>query len=169
MSNPFAWSFRLQFALGALICFGLVGFALYVQHQLFVEPCPLCVLQRICFITLGLLFLAGAVHGPRGALGRRIYGSLAALPALVGAGIAGWHVRLQHLPADQVPSCGPGLEYMLQAFPLKQALVKVFAGSGECAEVDWTFAGLSMPAWTLLWFIGLALLALFAGWRRREP
>lgn len=167
MSHPFAWSFRAQFALGAAACIGLLAYALYVQHQLFIEPCPLCVLQRICFIALGVVFLAGALHAPRSVGGRRAYGTLAAVPALTGLGIAAWHVRLQHLPPDQVPSCGPGLEYMLDALPLKDALVKVFAGSGECAEVDWTFLGLSMPTWTLLWFVGLTVLALWAGWRRR--
>ena len=92
---------------------------------------------------------------------------LAALAALVGAAIAGRHVWLQSLPPDQVPACGPGLEYMLEAFPLSKALSMVFTGSGECANVDWSFLGLSMPAWTLLWFLALAVLALWAGFRRR--
>lgn len=169
MMNPFAWSFRAQFAFGAIACAGLLAYALYSQHMAaqLLDPCPLCILQRVAFMVLGLVFLAGALHGPRGSLGRRLYGATAGLVGLVGAGIAAWHVRLQNMPAADVPACGPGLEYMLDAFPLRDVLVKVFAGSGECAEVDWTFIGLSMPAWTLIWFAALAAGALYAGFRRR--
>jgi protein dithiol:quinone oxidoreductase len=167
MLNPFAWPFRAQFAAGALACFALLAYALYVQYQLFIDPCPLCVLQRVAFIALGLVFAVGALHGPRGRSGRRVYGVLAAIPALVGAGIATWHVRLQYLPPNEVPSCGMGWEGMVQTLPLHQAVARAFTGSGECAEIDWAFLGLSMPAWTLLWFIALAFGALWAGFRRR--
>ena len=81
--------------------------------------------------------------------------------------VAGRHVWLQSLPPDQVPACGPSLEYMLDAFPLGKTLKMVFTGSGECAEVDWTFLGLAMPAWSLIFFIALGLGALWAGWKRR--
>ncbi len=166
--NPFAWPFRAQFAFGALACASLLGYALYQQHYAFLDPCPLCVLQRIAFMVLGAVFLVGVVHGPRSPVLRKVYGLVAMMVAMVGAGIAGWHVRLQHLPVDEVPACGPGLEYMLDAFPLREVLVKVFAGSGECASVDWTFAGLSMPAWSLVWFVFLGAGAVLAGWRRRS-
>ena len=165
--NPFRWPFRAQFAFGVLACVSLLAYALYQQHVAFLDPCPLCIVQRIAFMALGVVFLIGALHAPGGIRARRVYGVAAALVALVGAGVSAWHVRLQHLPADEVPSCGPGLEYMLDAFPLREVLVKVFAGSGECAEVDWTFLGLSMPAWTLVWFVGLAAGAMWAGWQRR--
>jgi disulfide bond formation protein DsbB len=165
-ANPLAWSFRAQFALGLLCCIALLGYALFVQYRMFLDPCPLCILQRVAFMALGLVLLAGLVHNP-GRVGRRVYGLLAAVPALVGAAIAGRHVWLQSLPPDQVPACGPGLEYMLDAFPLSKALAMVFTGSGECANVDWQFLGLSMPAWTLVWFLALGALVVWAGFRRR--
>jgi protein dithiol:quinone oxidoreductase len=166
MPNPFTWPFRAQFGVGALVCVVLLAYALYVQYQLFIDPCPLCVLQRIAFIALALVFATGALHGPGSRLGRRLYALVAAIPALVGAGIAAWHVRLQNLPPDQVPSCGMGWEGMVQTLPIHQAVARAFTGSGECAEVDWAFLGLSMPGWTLLWFVALAAWALWAGWRR---
>lgn len=164
--NPFSWPFRAQFAFGALACAGLMAYALYAQHHMFLDPCPLCILQRVVFMVMGIVFLLGLVHGPKG-WGRKLYGVLVFLLALLGAGIAGRHVWLQGLPPDQVPACGPGLDYMLQAFPLKKTLGMVFSGSGECAKLDWKFWGLSMPGWTLIWYIGLGLGALWAGFRRR--
>lgn len=165
-ANPLSWSFRAQFALGAACCAALLGYALYVQYQLFLDPCPLCVFQRIAFVGLGVVFLLGLLHGP-GRSGRRAWSLLALVPAGAGVAIAGRHVWLQSLPPEEVPACGPGLDYMLDAFPLGEALSMVFSGSGECAEVDWSFLGLSMPAWTLAWYLLLAGWALWAGFRRR--
>ncbi len=164
--NPLTWSFRAQFGTGVLLCSALLGYALYVQHGLFLDPCPLCILQRVAFFGLGLVFLLGALHGP-GALGRKIYGLLAATAAACGLGIAGRHVWLQSLPPDQVPDCGPGLNYMLDTMPFSSALSKVLQGSGECAAVDWSFLGLSMPAWSFVWFLGFFLGVLYAGFRAR--
>lgn len=165
--NPFSWSYRSQCALGALLCFSLVGFALYVQHGMFMQPCPLCILQRIAFVAMGALFLFGALTGSRPGW-RKISSLLVALAALVGALIAGWHVRMQHLPADEVPSCsGMDLSYMLEAFPLQRVVQKVFTGSGECAVIDWSFLGLSMPSWTLIWYLGLGVAVIWAGFKRR--
>jgi len=165
--NPLAWTFRAQFALGAAICAGLVGYALYAQHIIGLEPCPLCIFQRVAFMALGLVFLTGAIHAP-GRAGRAAYAVLALVAGAAGAGIAGRHVWLQSLPPDQVPMCGPGLDYLLDAFPLRDVLARVFRGSGECAEVDWTLLGLSMPAWNLLVFALFAAGALWAGLRRRD-
>ncbi len=158
-------SFRAQFALIAFICAALLAFAYYVQFKLFIDPCPLCILQRVAFLALGVIALVAALHDPRGAA-RKAYGLLAMLAAAVGAGIALQHVRLQNLPPDEVPACGPGLNYMIDTLPLGDALRKAFTGSGECAQIDWAFLGLSMPTWTLIWFVLLGLLALFAGLRR---
>ncbi|HEY5971746.1 MAG TPA: disulfide bond formation protein B [Pseudoxanthomonas sp.] len=166
--NPFRWSFRAQFLLGFLACATLLAYALYSQYYGGLMPCPLCTFQRGAFVLLGAVFLFGALHAPKGQGGRRAYGVLALLAAGLGVVVAGRHVWLQHLPADQVPACGPDLSFMMEAFPLADVLRKVFTGSGECAKVDWTFAGLSMPEWSLLWFAGLALLALYAGFRRRK-
>jgi len=164
--NPFSWSFRTQFFAGVLVCAGLLAYALYAQYKLFMDPCPLCIFQRVVFIVAGLVFLIGALHGPKG-WGRKLYGALVFFVAMVGVGIAGRHVWLQNLPADQVPACGPGLDYMLEAFPLGKTLSMVFTGSGECANIDWHFLGLSMPTWTLVCYLLLGLGALWAGFRRR--
>jgi protein dithiol:quinone oxidoreductase len=139
---------------GFLACAGMMGFALYAQHILLLEPCPLCVLQRVAVIGLGVVFLLAALHGPRG-IGRVVYALLIAAFALAGIGVAGWHARLQHLPPSETPSCGPGLDYLLDNFPLSDALRMVFHGSGECAKIVWQFLGLSMPAWVLICLVVL--------------
>ena len=133
---------------------------LYFQNYLDLEPCPLCILQRIAFIAAGSICLIGALHNPK-KLGQRIYAGLITLSALTGASIAGWHVRLQNLPEDQVPMCGPGLGYMFESLPIAEMLAQVFKGSGECAELAWSLMGLSIPAWTLISFL---LLAIFSTW-----
>jgi protein dithiol:quinone oxidoreductase len=166
--NPFSWSFRAQFLAGFFICVALLAFALYSQYQLGLNPCPLCTFQRGAFVLLAAVFLIGALHSPRGAGGRRAYGLLALLAAALGTMVAGRHVWLQHLPADKVPACGPDLSYMMEAFPFADVLRKVFTGSGECAVVDWTFLGLSMPEWSLAWFLALLAWALFAVCRPRK-
>lgn len=140
--------------LGFAICAGLMGFALYAQHVLLLDPCPLCVFQRVATILVGFFFLIAAIHNPDG-VGRKVYATLLLFAAAGGAGVAGWHWYIQNLPPSEVPACGPGLDYMLDNFPLMQALQMVFKGSGECAEVMWNFLGLSMPAWVLLWMVGL--------------
>jgi protein dithiol:quinone oxidoreductase len=151
--------------LGVVAVAGLMGYALYAQHVLGLEPCPLCVLQRVALISLGVVFLAAALHSARGVVAR-VYSVLGVLVALAGAGVAAWQVRLIHLPPDQVPSCGPGFDYIYETFPLRDALAMIFHGSGECAKVDWTFLGLSMPAWVLIWFIALGALIAAANWRK---
>ncbi len=156
---------RLANAVGLAAIVGLMAYALYAEHILGLAACPLCIFQRIAFIALGIVFLAAAVHGPAGAMAR-IYATLGAVAAGTGASIAGRHFYIQNLPADQVPACGPGLDYIMDAFPLLDALELVFTGSGECAEVNWSFLGLSMPGWTFLWFVGLGGLAVFANWKR---
>jgi disulfide bond formation protein DsbB len=150
---------RIGYGAGVLVCIGLLAFALYLQYVEHQEPCPLCILQRVAFFSMMGVFVIAALHGPL----RRaawIYGALAFAIAVIGAAIAGRQVWLQHLPASQVPACGPGLEYMLERFPLTEALRKVLAGSGECAEVGWTFLGLSIAGWSLVWFVLLGVYAL---------
>lgn len=150
---------RIWFLLVALICAGLLGFAFYVQYALFEDPCPLCILQRLAFIWIGLIALVAAIHDPRG-VGRTLYAALMVLGGLAGAFVAARHVWLQNLPPDQVPECGMGLNYMLETMPLGDVLSQVFHGSGECAHIGWTFAGLSMPWWTLIWYIVLTVITL---------
>ena len=144
---------------GFLACVGMMAYALYAEHYLMLMPCPLCVFERMAVIALGIIFLIGALHNPSG-WGRRVYAVLLLAAAGGGAGVATRHVWLQNLPPDQVPACGPGLEYMLDVFPLQNVVQQVLAGSGECAELDWSFLGLSLPAWSLVVFSGLLLVAL---------
>lgn len=151
---------------GFLVCVGLMGFALYAQHVLLLDPCPLCVLQRFATIAVGLVFLVAALHHPQG-WGGRVYAGLLLLAAASGFGIAAWHVRLQNLPPSEVPACGPGLDYMLDNFPLAEALSMVFKGSGECADVVWSFLGLSMPSWVLVWMLGLGAVGIWNNLRKQ--
>jgi disulfide bond formation protein DsbB len=151
--------------IGFVCCAGLMGFALYAQHVLLLDPCPLCVLQRVAVISIGAVFLIAALHDPSG-WGSRIYATLLALFAVGGAGVAAWHIRLQNLPASEVPSCGPGLDYMLENFPLGDALQMVFKGSGECADVVWSFLGLSMPAWVVISVGGLGIAGIWNNLRK---
>lgn len=149
---------RRPYALMALICASLLGYAYYAEFILGLEPCPLCMLQRLGFMGVLFIALIAWAHNPK-PLGRWIY----AVPMMVSAG---WgvttsyrHVWLQGLPADEVPDCGPGLEFMQSyGFTWAEILAEAFTGAGQCAEVDWVFLGLSMPAWTLIWYLALMVL-----------
>jgi disulfide bond formation protein DsbB len=134
---------------GFLACTGMMAYALYAEYQLLLEPCPLCVFERMAVTAMGLIFLAAALHNPASG-GRRVYAVLILLAAGAGVGVAGRHVWLQNLPPDKVPACGPGFDYIIDSFPLSDALKLIFSGSGECASIDWVFLGLSMPAYVLL-------------------
>lgn len=149
--NTFAGKRAINFA-GFIACVLMMAYALYSQYVGGLEPCPLCIFQRVAVIALGIVFLIAAIHKPA-RVGGRIYAALILLSAAAGAAVAGRHVYLQSLPPDQVPACGPGLGYMLDAFPMLQTLKMVFSGSGECANIDWSFLGLSMPAWVLICFV----------------
>ena len=156
---------RLLYALPALGCAGLLGFGYYLQYARGLEPCPLCHVQRGFFYAVMAVFILAAVHGPRRTTGI-VYGVLTALFAAGGAAAASRQVWLQHLPADKVPQCGPDLFFMLENFPLGTTLQKLTQGSGECAKVDWTFLGMSIAEWSLVWFVVLPLYALWLGIRR---
>ena len=154
----------LNFA-GFLACAGMMGFALYAEHVLLLSPCPLCVFQRVAVISLGIIFLIAALQNPSG-WGRYIYVVLAFFAAAGGIGIAARHAWIQSLPADQVPSCGPGLDYIIDSFPLFDALKMVFTGSGECADVVWEFLGLSMPAWVVVCLVVVGTFGIWNNLRR---
>jgi disulfide bond formation protein DsbB len=156
---------RIRFALGFAGCLFLLLAGYYLQFVEGLEPCPLCISQRIAILLTGLIFLAAALHNPQG-LGRQIYAVVGALAAMGGASISTRHVWLQHLPPEEVPECGPGLQYMFENFPLSQTIKAMLTGIGDCAEITWTFLGLSIPAWTLLAFL---LLAAFSLVQLRDP
>ena len=151
---------RFGYALGFLVCAGMIGYALYLQYYQYQDPCPLCLLQRIVYIALMVVFLLAALHGP-GRTGAIVYGGLLTATAAIGAAIAGRHVWLQYLPPDRVPECGPGLEFFLRKYSLFQVLEKVLGGSGECAEAGWTFLGLTIAGWSFVWFVLLGLFAVY--------
>ena len=150
---------------GFLACAGMMAYALYAEHVLFLMPCPLCVFQRMAIIALGISFLIAALHNPAGR-GRYVYTALIAMTAGAGVGVAGRHVWLQNLPPDQVPSCGPGFDYIIDSFPLADALALIFTGSGECASIDWQFLGLSMPAWVTICAVVLGLFGIWNNLRK---
>lgn len=153
--------------LGVVAVIGLMSYALFAQYVQGYEACPLCIFQRVALIGLGIVLLVAALHAPKG-LGARAYAALGVLAAASGVGIAGRHLYLQSLPPDAVPACGPGLEYLMDVLPVFEMIRTVFTGSGECAEVNWSFLGLSMPGWVLIWFVILGALAVVANWKRVE-
>ena len=148
---------RSGYLLGFLASFGLVGLALWIQTQYKLEPCPLCISQRIMFMALGALFLMAAVI-PKAT---RFFAALQVLAALGGAGVALRHWWIQAHRENMVADCGVGFDYMFENFPLKKALTLVFRGTGDCAAIDWTFLGLTIPQLSLIAFIGLGLFALY--------
>ncbi len=162
--NPVRWSFRTLMLVGAVACFALIGFAIYSQLQWGLEPCPLCIFQRLAFAALGVVLLIAGIHAPRGRGGRTTYGLLGFAAAAVGIGIAGRHVWLQMHPPG-FATCGAPFAFMRETMDTPTLIQKVLTGSGDCGVVDWTFLGLSMPAWSLVWFLLLAAVALFAGLR----
>ena len=136
------------------ICIGLLIFGLYLEHVHGLEACPLCIFQRIAYTVIIFIALIGAIHNPRNLL-QNIYKLLMVISSITGAAIAGRQIWLQHLPPELVPECGPGLDYMFNVFPFREALKMIFTGSGECAEVKWRFISLSIAEWSLIMFIGI--------------
>ena len=149
---------RLGYLLGFLVCLGLMGWALWLQYGMGLDPCPLCILQRIVVCAIGVVFLVAFIHNPL-RFGATAYAGLVLVCAGIGVAIATRHVWLQALPKDQVPACGMGLSYMMDTMPFTDVLGKVFSGSGECAEKGWEFLGLAITGWTLVFFIVVAIYA----------
>ena len=158
---------RLLFLFVFLFCAAMIGIALYMQEVMLLQPCHLCITQRICFILTGAVALAGFIHNP-GPRGRMAYGLGSAFFALAGAGFALRQIHLQGLPPDRVPICGPSLGYMFEEFPLSEALMAMFAGDGNCAQISWQdpIIGFSIPQWSLVGFILLAAVSAFQAFRR---
>jgi disulfide bond formation protein DsbB len=144
-----------------LACVALLGYAYYAQYQLGLEPCPLCIFQRIAIAVLGVIFLLAGLHNPRG-WGASVYGMLIVVAGLAGIGVAARHLYVQSLPPGTIPSCGAPLEVLLQFTPVTQVIRKVLTGSGECGVVNWRFLGLAMPAWVLLCIFALGLVGVIA-------
>ncbi|MDM3870435.1 disulfide bond formation protein B [Porticoccus sp. W117] len=162
-------SIRTCFLIIFLICCGLMATAFYMQEVMELEPCYMCILQRVFVIATGVVALLAAVHNPR-QLGVRIYSLLTAAMALTGSFFSGKQLWLQSLPKDHpyIPDCGASVDYLFQVESFTTALSKLLRGDGNCAEVQWTFLGLSIPGWTLVCFIGLAALALWQICRKTD-
>lgn len=150
---------------GALVCAALLAYAYYLQYVEGQDPCPLCLVQRGFYYGIFIALAAGALHGParKGAIA---YALAALVFAAGGIATAARHVWLQHLPADQVPACGPDLFYMVENFPFARMLQLLLRGSGQCAEVHWTMLGLSIAEWSLAWFAAFAAFALALALRK---
>lgn len=164
-SNLSAPSYRSAYFAGFAICAAMLAYAYYVQFNLGIEPCPLCIFQRLATIAMGVFFLIGALHNPR-AGGRRVYALLVLLGAGAGVAIAAYHLWVQQQPPNPLAGCTPGWNYMVENFPISKVLKMAFQGQADCAEVNWTFLGLAMPFWTLVAFVALGAGALWAGFRR---
>ncbi|BAO45734.1 disulfide bond formation protein B [Thiolapillus brandeum] len=150
---------RTPFLLGFAACASAIAVAIfYFQHHLGLEPCPLCIFQRISIMVLGVIFLIGMLHGPRGAM-RRIYGILLSIASLAGMGIAIRHLWLQYGTHEEL-ACGGTLEFMLENDPLMKVVEDVFKGTGDCGEIVWSLFGISIPGWTLIFLTGLLVLSL---------
>jgi disulfide bond formation protein DsbB len=144
----------------ALVCFGMLGYAIYAEKVLGYVPCPLCMFQRVCIGALGIVFLVAGLHRA-GPVGARIHGVLVFLAAGATIWIAGRHVWIQAQPPGTVPACGAPLDALMNMFPLLEVVRKVMTGGGECGTIDWTFLGLSMPQWVLAMAIALGALGIW--------
>ncbi|MBI5659222.1 MAG: disulfide bond formation protein B [Nitrosomonadales bacterium] len=156
---------RWLYVAGALTTAGLLGAALFLQHVMRQDPCPLCMVQRVIFIAMLAMFAAASLHNPKRA-GEKVYAALIGLLALGGIGVASRHIWLQHLPKDEVPACGPGLDYMLESFPMSEVLQELLHGSGECAAKGWSFLALGIPEWSLIWYVLLGAWAVLIALRK---
>jgi protein dithiol:quinone oxidoreductase len=158
---------RLMFALAALACAGIIGFAFYLQYFQEMEPCPLCWFQRFAVLVLGIGFAVAAFF-TRSARGAKGWALVLTILAAIGMGIAGRHIWIQNLPADQVPACGQSVLYMLDNMSFLDVFAKALNGSSDCAKRD-MWLGLTLPSWTMIIFIGSTLWAWFAALRFSSP
>lgn len=158
---------RLIYLYIFLFCASLLGIAMYMEHVMMLEPCPLCIMQRVFFLATGIVALVAFIHNPV-ARGKVIYGAVASVLAAAGGGFAIRQIYLQHLPADEVPACGPSIGYMIEQFPLRDVLAVMFSGDGNCAEIVWQdpVLNMSIPQWSLVGFVALCGVCLWQAVRK---
>ncbi|MDP0561687.1 MAG: disulfide bond formation protein B [Candidatus Endonucleobacter sp. (ex Gigantidas childressi)] len=157
---------KYLFFLAAVVCAALIGAAFFLQHIKMLEPCPLCISQRIVVFILLVVVVLAVIHNP-GCFGYRVYGGATVLFGMIGAMLASRQLWIQSLPADEVPACMAGLEYLVDVLPLSELVKVMLTGTGDCAQVQWTFIGLTIPGWTLLFFIGFTIYGLFEVFRNK--
>ncbi|NNC97821.1 MAG: disulfide bond formation protein B [Gammaproteobacteria bacterium] len=153
--------------LGFVLCFSFIAYALYTQYFGGLDPCNLCIFQRVAMIILGLIFLIAAIHDPAGK-GRYVYALFGLIAGGVGAFIAGRHVWIQSQPPDPFTSCGGDLSYLLDTYPFFKVFELVLQGSGDCSTIDWQFLGFTMPQWTFFWFVVLGLMIFTGNWKQQN-
>ena len=144
---------RRLFALILLICLGLLGYALYLQHWQGLDPCPWCVVQRLGFMLVGLIALVGALHG-RGAATYATFGFVA---AVAGAAAGAYHVWLQSDPVRAAKCIGSPVELILDKLAIGKFAPGLLQYDGPCTLKPWSFLGLSIPEWSTAWFVILAI------------
>jgi disulfide bond formation protein DsbB len=162
--NQFLKSPRALYAIVFIACFGLLATGYFMQYVMNLEPCPLCMVQRFFFYGVGIVALIGLLHGSIGIM-NKLYSGLMALLAIGGSVVASRQLWLQSLPPNQVPSCGADFDFLVHNFPIAKAIESLWQGSPSCAEVTWTFLGLSIAGWAFIWFVSFALLALIQMFR----
>jgi disulfide bond formation protein DsbB len=143
----------------AVVCAGMLAYAIYAEKYLGFQPCPLCMFQRVCIGALGVVFLIAGLHRAMRA-GSIVYGVLIFLVAGGATWVAGRHVWIQHQPPGSVPACGAPLDTLMEMFPLHDVIKRVMTGGGECGTIDWTFLGISMPGWVLISAVTLGLVGI---------
>lgn len=158
---------RWLYLAGAFVVAVMFASALYLQYVLRQEPCPLCMVQRVIFIAIGVVFFIAALHNPK-RIAARVYSGLIVLLSLTGVAVASRHIWIQHLPKDQVPACGPGLDFMLKNFPMADVWQELMHGSGECAAKGWTFLTLGIPEWSLVSYLALGVWAILLMLRKAK-
>ncbi|WP_421848704.1 disulfide bond formation protein B [Marinomonas sp.] len=149
-------SARRFHGLVAFVAFALLAVAFYMEYQMGLEPCPLCMLQRIVFFCVGVVSLVSALTSSEKA--RKVFSWMVVVLSFAGAALAIRHLYLQSLPMDELPACLPGLSYMFEVFPWQEIMQAMVMGTGECGDVVWTLFGISIPGWTLVAFIGMAII-----------
>ncbi len=163
MTQPLSWALLALALAGAM-----VGGAQFLEHIMRLDPCPLCLMQRLWVMFAGVAIIAGIAHDTR----LRSYPVVALICGVVGAGFSLRQLWLQQLPADRIPACGPDMAYMIESFPLSDVLKAMTLGTGNCAEVSWTLLGISIAGWSLAGFVALGVaigLWFVAAHKRKTP
>jgi len=153
------FSGRSASSLGLVLGLSSLAFAiLFLQLYVGLPPCNLCIMDRLVVMGLCVVFALALIQNPF-TLGRKIYAALAAILSITGIGISARHIWLQHSADGQIPECGAGLAYMFKNMPLRKFFDTIFAGTGDCSDIQGQFLGLSIPEWTLILFVIFLLLS----------
>lgn len=151
---------RLVHLFALLVCVFLLAGAAYMQLVLGLQPCPLCIIQRVIILIMGLLFLVGVIYVPQ-AMGRKIFGCLTLLLSAAGIAVSARHVWLIHRPAKGITSCGADISVYINNLPITQTIKLLFQGTGDCANETWQFLGLNLPEWMLVFLVFFAVIGVW--------